>query len=1045
MSRRAILVLAAGGSVAFWLAWAAPPRHPLAHAQNPGPNRAASAKPAPERPAATGLTPAAVAQPEPTKDPAGKEPAGNKSAAVEKPSPLTPADALAAFQVEPGLRVELVAAEPLIESPVAVAFDARGRMFVAENRGYPTGPEDAGRIAMLEDTDHDGRYDRRSEFATGLSYPNGMLPWRDGMIVTAAPDILYLADTDGDGRSDQREVLFTGFSTAQSTQLRVSHPQFGLDNWIYVTGGLSGGKVTSPKNPDHPVVEFGRADFRFLPDCSQFEAVNGGGQFGMSFDDAGHRFILYNRVQVQHVVLPERYLKRNRHLPATSTVQDCPADMVPEPLAHHGHAARLYPISHNITTADSHAGTFTAACGLLIYRSSGLPERYRGCAFTCDPTGNLVHWDRLEPEGATFIAQRSEEPREFLASSDDWFRPCNLAQGPDGALYVCDMYRKTIEHPDYLPPEIRKHTDFESGKGMGRVWRVQASDVDTPKRAAEIAEFFAEAPATKDLSLGLWRQPGWWLDTVHRILVERRAGLKAGEASFCDKIGDDALMLRIAELFGVLKNKALVDSLSDPLPAAREQAIQIAETRLSDDPALLAAVAKLADDPDPRVRFQCALTLGESNDPLTIDPLVRIAVADSGNHWSRLAIESSIPGRELDFLQRYAGELTKGTVTGGATDLLGDLARLVGASQPASDWPAALQTLVAAVRPLPFAAQSATLVGFAEALRLRRGGATGSALQAVLKEDTDDSDQKFFAKLFAQALDTVHAAADTPGQAETRAAAIDLLADADPAIVGDTLLSLVDRRETPDVQQAAVRALRNLDDPSFAAHLLDADRFRGYSPPLREAVLAAMLAEPRLQAQLLTALESGSIPVGMVDSLRRRQLTEHRDPAIRDRAAKVFAASAVGNRAAVYEDYKSVLELTGHADKGRQVFLKSCSTCHRLDREGTPVGPDLFGIRTQPKEAILLHILIPEYEITPGFGAYMIETSDGRIEAGLLVGETANQVTLRAALGREETILRSDIESLALSKLSLMPQELEKTMSRQDLADLLSYLKGEAP
>ena len=247
------------------------------------------------------------------------------------------------------------------------------------------------------------------------------------------------------------------------------------------------------------------------------------------------------------------------------------------------------------------------------------------------------------------------------------------------------------------------------------------------------------------------------------------------------------------------------------------------------------------------------------------------------------------------------------------------------------------------------------------------------------------------------------------------------------------------------MQMSAVRALRNLEEPAIAARLLEAERFRGYSPPLREAVLAAMLSEPQLQSALLSAIESGAIPVGMVDSLRRKQLTAHRDPAIRARAVKVFAASAVGNRAGVYEEYKSVVALDGNPQNGQKVFAKACANCHRLDREGTPVGPDLFGIRNQPKEAILLHILIPEYEITPGFGAYMIETTDGRILAGLLVGETATQVTLRAALGREETVLRSDIQSLMLSQLSLMPQELEKTMSRQDMADLLAYLKGEAP
>ena len=231
-----------------------------------------------------------------------------------------------------------------------------------------------------------------------------------------------------------------------------------------------------PAAPDRPAVVLHRTDFRFRPDRDSWEAADGGSQFGLTFDDFGRRFICYNRVQVQHVVIASRTLRRNPYLAFSETVQDCPADLVPEPLKGHGAAARLFPISRNVTTADSHAGTFTAACGVTVFRGTGLPEAYRGGVFSCDPTGNLVHFDRLEPRGATFSARRAREGVEFLASRDNWFRPVFLAQGPDGALYVCDMYRKTIEHPDYLPDEVRKRTDFESGKTMGRIWRVIRDD-----------------------------------------------------------------------------------------------------------------------------------------------------------------------------------------------------------------------------------------------------------------------------------------------------------------------------------------------------------------------------------------------------------------------------------------------------------------------------------------------------------------------------------------------------------------------------------------
>src|SRR4051794_2394444 len=172
-----------------------------------------------------------------------------RAAAAGPSGPLTPEQALASFKLEPGLQIELVAAEPLVANPVAIAFDERGRLFVVENRGYPTGPgpgkPPAGIIALLEDTDGDGHFDKRTVFADGLTFPNGIMPWKGGLFVTCAPDVLYLKDTDGDGRADVERVVFTGFSTSGSTQLRVSHPTLGMDGWVYLTSGLTGGKITS--------------------------------------------------------------------------------------------------------------------------------------------------------------------------------------------------------------------------------------------------------------------------------------------------------------------------------------------------------------------------------------------------------------------------------------------------------------------------------------------------------------------------------------------------------------------------------------------------------------------------------------------------------------------------------------------------------------------------------------------------------------------------------------------------------------------------------
>jgi putative heme-binding domain-containing protein len=355
-----------------------------------------------------------------------------------------------------------------------------------------------------------------------------------------------------------------------------------------------------------------------------------------------------------------------------------------------------------------------------------------------------------------------------------------------------------------------------------------------------------------------------------------------------------------------------------------------------------------------------------------------------------------------------------------------------------------------------FLRSAALLSGFGESARSRgvAGADTAGVLFALVRQAAGQSPEAKPANgapvvsaaeerlkaLFAQALTlAVDRAADEP----TRRLALSLLSHADYATAGDRLLVLVDPTEPTTVQSGAARALGLMKSPRIATTLLEPERFRGYTPRLREEVIGAVLANSQHLPGLIEALETGAVPANAIDSLRRRQLTEHRDPELRARAQKVYAAATPGNRLTIYEELKTVVSLDANPAQGKQVFKRVCASCHRLDRDGSPVGPDLFGIRNQPKEAILLHIVIPEQEITQGFAAYVVATHDGRVLTGLLAAETPTSVTLRQALGKEDTILRSDIERIAASQLSLMPQELEKQLNRQDFADLLAYLKGQ--
>jgi len=969
------------------------------------------------------------------------------SPAPERDGPLSPQQALASFVLEPGLRLELVAAEPLLDSPVAMAFDERGRLFVAENRGYPQGPPAGeaplGRIALLEDTDADGQFDKRTEFAAGLTFPNGVMPWRGGLIVTCAPDILYLRDTDGDGIADQRTVWFTGFATTGSTQLRVSHPTLGIDNWIYVTSGLTGGNVTCPAHSERPALKFGRTDFRFRPDLSEYETCDGGGQYGLCFDDFGQRFVCYNRVQVQHVVLPSRYLRRNSHLAFSETLENCPVDLAPEPLKGHGQGARLYPLSTNVTTADSHAGTFTAACAVFVWRAGNLPERFDGGVFSCDPTGNLVHFDRLEPHGATFRALPAREGQEFLATTDNWFRPVFLTSGPDEALYICDMYRRTIEHPDYLPEEIRKRTDFTSGRGMGRIWRVVSDQVSPDDLRPTQQSTIRDATRTESINQLLKSHGSFARDVGHRLLLEAAAF----DAPAAKKTWEDAglpmaskvMLLHLLAARGELANDMIVRASGAEHGAIRRQAICLAEPRLSTSPALAAAILPLSADSDHQVRFQWALSIGESADDRVVPRLVEVARRDAADRWLRAAVFSSLAGREQAFLRGLLAEPI--VADEGGPQLYVEFGRLLGASRPSEFWGADLREILAADGQL--ARRAPLVAGMADSLR-QRGTVRddSSVISPLLHADNSSLAQEQFRSLVTQAL---HAARDGAATISQRRMAIALLAHVDFASVSETLLALVDPQQPTEIQSAAIRALCGMQDERVAVELLAATRFATYTPAVREEVLAGTLSNKDHLPGLLAALEQGAIPPGVVDPLRRKQIMSHADPATRQRATRIFGVSTSSHRGQVYDQYKSVLTLNPDAENGRAVFKKHCANCHRLDRDGYAVGPDLFGVRNQPKEALLLHVLIPEHEITQGFAAYVVETKEGRTLTGLLASETPVSITLRQPLGKEETILRSNVAQIVSSQLSLMPQEFEKALSRQELADLLSYLKGERP
>lgn len=952
---------------------------------------------------------------------------------AEQSGPLDAAESMARMVVPEDVQVTLVAAEPEIFDPVALAFDAQGALYVVEDRGYPSDDSGVGDVALLRDKDGDGYYETRTVFADGLTFPNGVMPWRDGVLVTCAPDVYYFKDTDGDDRADIKEVFLKGFSLGGSTQLRVSHPTFGLDNWIYFTNGLSGGEISVLDHPESGSVTMGANDMRYQPFTHALETTAGQAQFGLTFNDWGDKFVCSNRKHIEHVVLQPEDLARNPYLGATQTVAQIPE---------HGEAARIYPLSENRTTAYSHQGTFTAACGLVIYRGDGLPQEYRGNGFVCDPTGNLVHRDVLIPEGATFVARRAEQEKEFLATTDNWSRPVFLANGPDGALYMCDMYRKTIEHPTYLPPEVAAVTDFDSGKQHGRIYRITGKDDSRAPR--EIENDVAHWAKLLD------HPNAWHRETVHRLVVERQDISVADAVRGVETPLGHVHALYVLDALGALEQSDLEDALAHEHAVVREHALRLARSHPEMLKALRATVVTRADDADARVRFVCALALGDLKEDADARALAAIAARDIDDAWTRPAVVSSAAGVIAEFASAFVETAPRDAAA--LPETIRPIARCLAMAEPPKTTAAWLDQVLGHD---PAAWQWAALMGVLDGIHTGKQFEGAGAAWDRLAAEAPPSLKSKMAALLSRAMDTAR---------EIGAAASDVVpasntaprrGDVDPIVAVELLgymtfestRSLFEGLLVPEVPQeirvAAVQALGVFRNEGVGTFLVDQARWQSFTPAVRTAALNVLLSRESHINALLDALENGAAPLASVDTLSRGRLTRSRNEAIANRAKTIFQSAASSDRAKVFEEYKEVLKLDANVAAGREAFATFCGICHEFQGEGKLVGPNLSDIHMQPAESILLHIIEPNREIVAGYEQYNVETKDGELYSGIIASETATSVTLLQAMGVEQVIPRSEIASITTSELSMMPEELEKGFSKQTMRDLIGYLKAE--
>jgi putative membrane-bound dehydrogenase-like protein len=947
--------------------------------------------------------------------------------------PLSPLESMRKIHLSPGFGVELVASEPIVLDPVAIDWSPDSRLWVVEMADYPMGMDGkgkpGGRVRVLDDVDGDGRYDKQTLFADGLSFPTGLLTWRDGVIVTAAPEILFLRDTDGDGKADSREVLISGLMQGNQ-QLRANGLRWGLDGWVYCAAGGhhrghgTGNKIKSERAGQ--VVAVGALDFRFKPDTGELEPESGPSQFGRNRDDWGHWFGTQNSRPLWHYVLADRYLRRNPHVAAPD-----PTHQVVVPLN-----PKVWPVSPPEKRYHSfdNAGHFTSACAGMIYRdellfgksSPGSGNEMH--AFTCEPFHNLVQRNVVVPDGVTFAAHRvpGEVRLDFFASEDRWCRPVMTRTGPDGALWVVDMYRYMIEHPDWLPAEGRAELlpHYRLGDDKGRIYRI--FPVGTlPRKLTRLDKL-----NTDELVAALDSPNEWQRDKAHMMLLWRGdksavgplARLAAGSSNPLARLH----ALSVLDGLDALAPGQIVNALRDAHPGVRENALRLAERQASAE--VIAAAAKLVDDPDAKVRLQLALSLGEWQGSRAGEALGRLAVAHHGDRFMVAAVMSSaVPHvRALVDAAVRAGDPVLASLTEPLVNLT------LGLNQR--------DTLAVLLSP----ALTAKNGGFTPAQMI----AVSQFLDMLARRKTTLTALASGSDTLARQLATTDAlfgaagkmAADDSQPVSSRAPAASLLARS-PARRPETLALLkgwLAPSRPAELQGAAVKSLATTADPTVPTTLLDA--WPSFAPEIRGTALDALLSrEPWTFALLEHAQKSGD---PALDATRRSQLLKHSSARVREAAGKLFNTANISSRAAVIEQFQPALKLTGDAVRGEAVFTKLCVACHKRGGTGNEVGPDLISAAGHSPEKLLANILDPSADVQPGFHAYHCRLADGAELYGLVAAETGNSVTFKLADGTARVVRRADIAELRGGSVSLMPEGLEAGLSHQDLADLIGFLRS---
>lgn len=951
--------------------------------------------------------------------------------------------AISIFTLAPGFKMELLVSEPLVNDPVDMTIDESGRLYVVEMAGVPLNKSRIGKILLLSDTNSDAVMDKSVVFADSLILPSGIMRWKKGIIVTDPPNVYYMEDTNGDDVADIKEIMLTGFDTS-NVEANVNNPEYGLDNWIYLASlpVIKGGNIHYATDSNTAVLE--ESTIRFRPDRHLIESVSGKSQFGQTFDAWGNHLLVNSGNHIYQEIIAARYLHRNPDLTVSDATQT---------LARHPEVFSITKNPEYQMLTD--VGVFTSACGLTAYLGGAFPEAYNNnnITFVAEPASNVIHADRLTDSGVSFSANRIFERKEFLASTDPYSRMVNMYVGPDGALYVIDLYRQIIEGPEFMSEEVLKKVDLYNGNTIGRIYRITATDA--PAATWTSGLHLGEA-TDEELVEKLNDKNIWWRNNAQRLLVDRNS---ENAVAALEKMATNAKapMGRLHALWTLegmdkLSPRIILQALKDPEPGIRGNAIRLAELHLAKDPALIPALLTMADDPNEKVRFQLLCTAGSINTAQADRIRQQLLFKDIDNKWVQIAALSAVSSQATSLLDAVLAKFDPSvTAYGSLVELLGGI---IGKSQNVAVVKRLLQQSVSDSSNRKTGWQAPLLEG------LSRGLATRASLPKELKTERALLIQTALGHASGSVRNScmnilkliglpagmaiVNAmqeaqkiSVDAHLSQEVRADAIAFLALQNPG-QSEALLKQLLTPQTPIlVQLAAIRTLGAIPGEEVCKYLLQ--RWNTMTPAIRSEAINTFMNSSRRIELLLDKVETGEVNRGSISwaqSVVLRASGEHKN------RAKVLLTDGDAERKDVIEQYQEALTLKASAADGKKIYQINCALCHQVGKKsGRAFGPDLGTVYAWAASDILTNILDPNKSIAHGFDMWIATLNNGKSVQGIISTESPTAITLTNTDGEITNIARKDISSLTALGMSAMPTDFEKKINKQQMADLLAFLR----